>query len=161
MKDRLICAHCLSSSIFYITMGFLVFTFMKKSISGSGLMFSCFSLLDNSANISVNAQNNHVLKNKKNVNILFQKEINVAPKKKLKRVWKSIKLTITGSNPLASCRKGQSFPHSHFSYVKIMLTDISSCSLGHKLLQAMPIVSHCPRTLKKNFTFKLETNAKT
>ena len=80
MKNRLICAHYLSSSIFYITIGFIVFTFMKKSISGSGLMFSCFSLLDNSANISVNAQNNHVLKNKKNVNILFQKEINVAPR---------------------------------------------------------------------------------
>ena len=139
--------------------GFLVLTFMKTSISGSGLMFACFSLLDSSANISVNAQNNHAFKNQKTCK-LFQKKINVAPKKKLKGVWKSIKLTITGSNPLASCRKGQSFPHSHFSYVKIMLTDIGSCSLGHKLIHVMPIVSHSPRTLQENFTFKLEIKTK-
>ena len=87
-----------------------------------------------------------------------------APKKvriKNQKGCKLIKLTITSSNPLASCRKGQSFPHGHFSYVKIMLTDIGSCSLGHKLIHAMPIVTHCPRTLQTNFTFKLETKAKT
>lgn len=68
-----------------------------------------------------------------------------------KRYW-FIELTITASNPLASCRKGQGFPYSHFSYMEIVLTDIGSSSLRYKLIHFMTIISHPPWKLQEDLT---------
>ena len=107
-------------------------TFMKTSISGSGLIPAAFSLLDNSDNISAFPKNQLVLQLKGKQN------------------RKTIKRTKTGSDPLASSREGQGFPHSHFTDMIIVLTDISSCSLRHKFVHVVPIVCHPARNLQED-----------
>ena len=57
---------------------------------------------------------------------------------------------MTGSNPLASSREGQSFSHSHFTYMIIVLTDISSCSLRHKFIHIVTVVCNPTRNLQRD-----------
>ena len=73
-----------------------------------------------------------------------------------KFIWNEkweIKLTISMSDSLASCRKGQCFPYSHFTYMNIILTDVSSRSLGYKFIHRMTIVSHLSRKLHQKLNF--------
>ena len=58
-----------------------------------------------------------------------------------------MKLTIMWSNSLASCRESQGFSNCHFPNMNIILTDISRCSFGYKLMQLMAIICHLPRAL--------------
>lgn len=50
--------------------------------------------------------------------------------------------TEASANPLASRREGERLPDSHLPNVEVMLTDVRSCPLWHKLLHPMPVVGH-------------------
>ena len=123
---------------------------MKTSRSGSGLIFAAFSLLDSSANMSEDgkskSQSPRLCKCHITTFTTCKKQRN-----KKQRQW--FRLTISISNTLASCRECQGFPYSHFSYMGIMLADISCSSLGYKLIHAVTVVCHPSRNLKKEFQF--------
>lgn len=119
-----------------------LFTFIKRSRSGSGLIFAYFSLLDSSTSISAYSRKSML----KITNLIATENVNNIFCGNLKRKQKL--LTITRSDSLAFCRESQGFSHSHFSNMAIILTDIGSTPLGYEFMHSMPIVSHIPRKLK-------------
>lgn len=111
---------------------------MYASMSGSGLMFVAFSLLDSSVNISgVHASGNAtklVSDTEEKLDIKLTVLVNLEP-------------TVSCSYTLASSRESQGFSNCHFSYVQVILADVSRSSLGNKLIHPMAIVSDFTRNL--------------
>lgn len=50
--------------------------------------------------------------------------------------------TQTGANTLAACRECKRLPHSHLSYVEVMLTDVCGRPLRNKLCHLVTIIGH-------------------
>ena len=113
-----------------------ILTFIRISISGSGLMLASFSLLDNSTNMSAKLWHSY-----QSVQA-FKRQCTIY--KGYLMFW----LTITGPNPLTSSREGQCFSHCHFSHMAIMLTYISRCPLWNKLTHSMAIICNSPWRLQ-------------
>jgi hypothetical protein len=51
-------------------------------------------------------------------------------------------LTETGANTLAPGRERKCLPHSHLSYMEVMLAYVRGCPLGHKLRHLVSVVGH-------------------
>lgn len=112
---------------------------MNTSISGSGLMFASFSLLANSVNMS-NASPKHRWLAKSTNQIECYEKIEIE---------EMFKLTITRTDTLEASGVSKSLPNSHFTDMNIVLADIRSCSLWHKLVHSMTIVCHSSSLLQE------------
>lgn len=53
-------------------------------------------------------------------------------------------LTVAGANSLAYFRKIECLPDSHFSHMELLLADIHSRLLWHKLVKSVSVVCHIP-----------------
>ena len=139
-----------SAELVKISQSSFCLTFMKTSISGSGLIFADFSLLESSANMSAD---NHKKSQYPGLCTCHTTTFTTFKNKENKNERQWFRQTISISNTLASCREGQGFPYSHFSYMGIELTYVGSSSLGYKLIHAMTIVCHASHNLNKKFQF--------
>jgi hypothetical protein len=50
--------------------------------------------------------------------------------------------TKTGADTLAACRECKRLPHSHLSYVEVMLADVRCRPLWNKLCHLVTIIGH-------------------